>query len=592
MLARDVDGEGTGLVDRGRFEAAATQEWGRGGGDGCERPISAPASLVAISEAAGCDVDVVPLPGECGDNQGAFYPPKRENQEVESRRRVIDIISGSRDAENGYYADGEEQLPPSPPPPPGRSNLVLKSRSEPITSNSTTRSPHMVPSGRWQRQWPPTAAAGGSGGDGNGVEAAATTASIARSNSSRSTGSRNARHERSPNCNNSNSIKRPLSQQNLHSLNTLRSLLRQDGVFQDDCPAAMADLTNNDSHHRQSSFDSENRGSEHRGRRLHEQEQNYHRPRFRQETTGFKTRAGVGGGGGGGAGRARLRDNTPSTAATEAQDLATERAAAAARAENILWLRSRGDLVGLRRVMSKADPSASGVVSQREMERVVLRRFGTGLAADEARELATRHRKEYNGRSMVDYNRLCDTLEAKEAGIFGGPAGAALSSSTSSLSYAGRGRGRVRRGEEQQQQERLLSSSSRQDGRDKGMGAATSGSIKHAAGGRTRYNQKRYSRRGVPDLGFAVGGSGGENIRVEESQLVRRARAKTLALLERFGTLSVDCVFGQVDPGVCVYRRPIYVLVMPTLSQLHRFFPCCHSCNCECAGLLRLRYIL
>ncbi|CAM9156658.1 unnamed protein product, partial [Pylaiella littoralis] len=134
LLARAVDGEDTGLVDRGRFEAAATQDWGRSSG-GCERPTSAPAPVVATPDASRCDGEAAPLPGECGNNQGAFCrPAEKEKQEVESRRRAIDIISGIRDGEKGYCcADGEEQLPPPapPPPPPRRSNQVPPPRSEP-----------------------------------------------------------------------------------------------------------------------------------------------------------------------------------------------------------------------------------------------------------------------------------------------------------------------------------------------------------------------------------------------------------------------------------------------------------------------------
>ena len=572
-LAQAVDRENSGLVDRGRFEADASQEWGCGGGK--YHTASAPATTTLVSESCG-NVDAVSPSDACQIRQGAMGNPEGE-QRQESCQREANDTSCTRVDDTGN-ADGEERVsaPPPPPPPPlppppqspsTRPKLGAQaSSSEPASSR--VRSPPTVSFEHWQRHR--MMANMGTGSEDNDAKAAATTASIARVNSSRSNGSTSDRRETPRNDGKNRNTRQSLSQKHLNSLNTLRSLLQEDGIFDD-----FDGSDNRD--HRQPRAHTKSGNRERRDRRFHELEQ--HRQRFREEEAHFGTVRSRGGGGRADGGRrdtARhhrvhgeesqpmssyfvprrggARSNHRRTqsggggtgagkgvSAAEAQDLERGRAAAA-RAENILSLRSRGDLVGLRRAMSKADPSASGVVSQREMERVVLRRFGTGLSNDEASELAARYRKEFNGRSMVDYGRLFDSLEVKEAGLFG----RAVASSTSAPSYSGRVRERGVDGREPQQQQR---SSSRHSGdRRARSGDPKRGSylVPAAAGERNRYSQRRYCRRGVPECDVAVPG----DAPAEESQLVRRARAKTLDLLDRHGTRSVDCVFGLIDQGV------------------------------------------
>lgn len=164
--------------------------------------------------------------------------------------------------------------------------------------------------------------------------------------------------------------------------------------------------------------------------------------------------------------------------------------------------------------MSRADPSGSGVISQREMERVFLRRFGSGFSDDEARGLAARYGKKISGRAMVDYGRLFDSLEAKEAGLCGE---AALQ-------------------REQPSNEK----------REKHAGSATPRAILPAPAGSRSSNRQTGCARTMKK------GDGDGSVREappEESQLARRARAKTLALLDLHGTRSVDKVFGLIDPG-------------------------------------------
>lgn len=578
-LARAVDREGSGLVDRGQFEAAAMQDWGHSGGE-CQETISAPARLAAESEAVGSE-DALPLPGAWENHKSAVSCPEEQQQQVGSRNRENNA-NCTRVGDKKYAGSEERIAPPPPPPPSDRPKLVLQpSRSELATTSSRVRSPPTVSFDHWQRH---RTTIRGTGSEDNGVEALVATAPTGTGNSSRRNGSNND-HCETPNNNSNINInndgKRSLSQKRVNSLNTLRSLLRQDGVFD------YVDRASNGDQHRHASFDSESGGQKHRDRRPQQQEQ-HHRQRFHEDQSGFRTARGGGGGGGGGEQRGNsgneehrhLRDengrvsgssyDTPKGsgvgfnrggrqqdgtagghAVAEAKDI-ERRQAIATRGESILQLRSRGDLVGLRRAISKADPSASGVVSQREMERVVLRRFGTGLGNDEASELAVRYRKEFNGRSMVDYDRLLDSLDAKEAGLFD-QAGAP---SPSTPSRSGRARERERGEGQRQQQQRLWSRDSKDKRARPASTAAVEGSRRRgsslappAAGARNRYRQRRYSRRGVPECDVAVDGSVGGNIPAEDSQLVRRARAKTLALLERHGTRSVDCVFGLVDPG-------------------------------------------
>lgn len=592
-LARAVDREDSGLVDRGRFEAAATQDWGQGGGE-CEEATSAPERFEGESEAFGND-DARPLPGACENRKSVLSCPEEQQQQAGSRNGTNDA-SCARIGDN-QYADGEERIAPPPPPPRSESpNLVRQaSTSELATTSSRVRSPPTVSFDHWQRH---RTTIRGAGSEDNEVTAPVATALSATRDGSRKNSSNsdhcetanksNSGSSSSDNNNNNKDDKRPLPQKRVNSLNTLRSLLRQDGVFD------YADTANNGDYRRHSSFDSGSGGWERRGRRPQQQEQSHSR-RLHEDQRGLRTARGGDGGGGelrrnsgnvehrhprdesapafgssyagpkrghvgfNRGGRRQSKDGTGGGhAVAEAQNLERRRQAIATRAESILRLRSRGDLVGLRRAMSKADPSASGVVSQREMEQVVLRRFGTGLGNDEASELAARYRKEFNGRSMVDYDRLFDSLDAKEAGLFD----QAVAPSSSTPPYSGhgceRGRGRGRGGGQRQPQQRLLSrDSSGTDKRRPASTAAVAGSRRRgsslappAAGARTRYRQRRCNRRGVPKCNAPAEELAGGTVPAEDSQLVRRARAKTLALLDRHGTRSVDCVFGLVDPGV------------------------------------------
>lgn len=579
-LAQAVDGNNTGLVDSGRFEAAAIQDWGRGGGK--HHATSSPARLTPESEACGT-VDAVSTSHACENRQGAFCHPEGQ-QRQESCQLGANDTTCTRVKDTGTVYGKERVSPPPPPlptPPPTpseRPKLGLQtSRSELAATTSRVRSPPAVSFDHWQRHRMMTNT--GTGNEENETKAATAPASIARTNSSRSNGSSGGRRETPRNDGNHGNTRKSPSQKHLNSLNTLRSLLQEDGIF-DDMDG------NNNGDRRESPTHTKSVDRERRDRQPREHEQQQHRQRFREGEAGSGAGRSRGGSRGGGADgeqrgtakqhRARKEDGQaasfssfaprgagvgpknrrrqpggggPSSgrtvSAAEARDLERGRAIAA-RAENILHMRSRGDLVGLRRAMSKADPSASGVVSQREMERVILRRFGTGLSNDEASELAARYRKEFNGRSMVDYGRLFDSLEVKEAGIFG--RALATSSSASTPSSSGKGRERGRCGRERQQHERLSSRHGGDRRARSGNPRRGSSFVPAAAGERNRYSQRRYCRRGVPecDCDGVVPG----NVPVEESQLVRRARAKTLALLDRHGTRSVDCVFGLIDPGL------------------------------------------
>eukprot|EP00752_Nemacystus_decipiens_P001380 g1367.t1 len=571
-LARAVDREQSGLIDREKFEAAASQDWGNGGRE-IQGMTSAPARLAAESESFGSE-DASPLPSACENRARALGGREEQQREEASRNRSINANCARADEkENADNEERGEQPPPPPPPPSERPKLLPQaSRSDLATTNSRERSPATVSFDYWQRNRTTTRE---TGSEDNGIEASAAAALTATGPNTTRDGNINDACEtpkytnnRSSNGHNDND-KRSLSQKRANSLNTLRSLLREDGVFD------YADKVDSGHYHRRSSFGSESGGWKRRDRRPQQEEQNQSQ-RSHEDQMEFKSARGRGGGdrrdnsgkaqhrrardesGLASAHGGRRRQGTHGTGGDQARSADLERRQAiATRAESILRLRSRGDLVGLRRAMSKADPSASGVVSQREMERVVLRRFGTGLGSDEASELAARYRKEFNGRSMVDYDRLLDSLDVKEAGLFD-QAVAAASSSPSTVPCSGRGlergRGGGQRQQPQQQQQRFLSREREEERARPASMAAVEGSRRRgsswappAAGARTRYSQRRYSRRGVP--GFATDDLVGQKIPAEDSQLVRRARAKTLALLDRYGTRSVDCVFGLVDPG-------------------------------------------
>ncbi|CAN0453998.1 unnamed protein product, partial [Ectocarpus sp. 8 AP-2014] len=569
-LAQVVDREGSGLVDRGYFEAAATRDWGSGGRDGGwqGRPTSAPGRVHgAVAE---------PQSGS-----GALNSPGEHANHTQA-----DDGSKARDSEKGCA--GGEVLPPPPTPSEAPEPLQQWSRSETMGRPSRSRGPSTLSFDYWQQN----AYRRNDSNNAAGAVVANTPASTG-SSSGRSDGNVNGHREHSRNTTgtsatpaaagpkrsnsdyNTHNNKQQLSQKYIQSLQTLRSLLQRDGVFDEVKSTPTADETNK-SNRRSLSFGTENRG---RRRERRRQEQSQHQSSLRPSGGGGSSGGGDGkqrvdsekvehrrfreedgradsppppnGAGANGGGRRQQQWRAGGAASTgktsvvvsdtKAPDNLARARAVAARAESILRLRSRGDLVGLRRAVSKADPSASGVISRREMERVILRRFGTGLEDHEARHLAARYRKDFNGRSMVDYGRLFDSLEIKEGDLFGRGVTSSPGPSTSS------GRGCW----EAQQR-----SSSRDGGggpraRSASMSAAGEGRkrgsrpMRAAAGARTRHSQRRYWRRGVPDAADDDCVRGGAP--AEESQLVRRARAKTLALLDRHGTPSVDCVFGLVD---------------------------------------------
>ncbi|CAM9255909.1 unnamed protein product, partial [Hapterophycus canaliculatus] len=590
-LTRTVDEEGTGLVDRGKFEAQMTQDWGRSGD--CKKTTSAAgfATFSAARDGAVCsDEDAPRSQNGCANQETSFLRPEEEQHQARHQPRPNDG-TGARDSQTRFFS-GEELLPP--PPQSSKIPKPLRSDSTPetTTKGSSACGPPVVSFDHWQRH---RTAARKRDSSENGSDAAAPTASIpARAKASISTSSRSkGRGEKS------RSAKASNNEQNLHpslehlsSLDTLRSLLRQDGVF-DDKAMAMANRTD-DVSRRPSSFLGTSKDRESGGKRRQEQNQDRCQHQSCQvNEVNLRSSGRSDGGGdcrrrgdlsmaknnnllevlrrdasssslsprgasvgcnfaGGRRGNDRPGTCVPVSTAEILQNLEKRGSAIAARAESVLRLRSRGDLVGLRRAVSKADPSASGVVSQREMERAVLRRFGAGLGDDEARELATRYRRDFNGRSMVDYGRLFDSLEAKEAGLLGQP----MPSSSSPSSYSGRGRGWGRRREGQQQQ-RLFSRNSEGGRRArpasmevvKGGQRRGSSSMPAAAGARNRYSQRRYSRRGALDCDNNYNGCIGGDVPAEESQLVRRARAKTLALLDRHGTRSFESIFRLVDPA-------------------------------------------
>lgn len=176
------------------------------------------------------------------------------------------------------------------------------------------------------------------------------------------------------------------------------------------------------------------------------------------------------------------------------------------RAESMLRLHARGDLVGLRLALSRADPSASGVVSKQELQRVVLRRLGVGLSRQEVMSLATRYRPRGDAQNAVDYNNLIDALERTEAALFGG--GWVRNPRTSTTQEKGQRRVEPR--------------------------VPSTGPRNAHTGGRSDSWQHRNLDGSTP---------------TEDVQLVRRVRSKALQILDRHGPRSFDRVFHLVDKG-------------------------------------------
>ena len=566
-LARDVDGGDTGLVERERFEAAAVSSWGRG------------AATVATPSSAASAAASAAAPPPTGSFSATEYrdgsnnivydrgapsggPPPRdgkrvswregEQQQVEPRCTDDFDVEPRVDGRRGHsckfgdgggtawkavlpsgsaYADrdqgsrvtivsGRESGMGENPyagarglPPPPSMTQNMKGASNSYAAGKSRGS--SVSFEQWHRRMT-------AGGDGKHA-AKVSADSVSASGRGKARGRARSVRERAD------------------SLNTLRFLLR--GEVPDSGSTMEGDAGN----HGQwfENRDREDRNKPHR----HQHQQSSSRREERAlpgaaddgtggcgGTNGGERRGRVGvrkslapserhavglevysatdsvsSGGGRRTGAASHRADGDASASLQEQERAHKHAG---RAESILRVRSRGDWVGLRRALSRADPSGSGVISQREMERVFLRRFGSGFSDDEARGLAARYGKKISGRAMVDYGRLFDSLEAKEAGLCGE---AALQ-------------------REQPSNEK----------REKHAGSATPRAILPAPAGSRSSNRQTGCARTMKK------GDGDGSVREappEESQLARRARAKTLALLDLHGTRSVDKVFGLIDPG-------------------------------------------
>ncbi|CAM9191938.1 unnamed protein product, partial [Laminaria digitata] len=533
-LARDVDGGDTGLVDRERFETAAVGGWGR------EAAVAAAAATESFSATGHRNRNETILYDRGAPQGGA--PPRDgkrvswsgEGEQVEPRRCTDEFYAvepgesraDGRRGRSRKVGDGGG----------GKAQRVSDWRGASGKSRSSAVS---------FEQWHRRMTAGG-GDDGHAAKAPPDSVSISVSVGGR--GKAKKGRARS-------------SCGRADSLDTLRSLLREEGA--DGESAAVEDGGGGVSagnHCRW--FESR----DHRGNMNGPQNRTQqHQRSSRREGCALPGAGGndidhcggaSGGGGGGRRGGAGARKSlAPSrrravdpdlysaatqnfsqggerrTAGTAAHDADGDTSASlqeaeraqhknAGRAESILRVRSRGDLVGLRRALSRADPSGSGVISQREMERVVLRRFGSGFSDDEARGLALRYGKEISGREMVDYGRLFDSLEAKEAGLCGGEATPGLREQQPSV-------------KEKDQ---------------KHAGSTAPRSLVPAAAGARTSNRRAGGAR-IAHEGDGDGDAFVREVPPEESQLARRARAKTLALLDLHGTRSVDQVFGLIDPG-------------------------------------------
>lgn len=556
-LARDVDGGDTGLVDRERFEASAMGGWGReataaaaaptesvsatghrNGGKNTVHDRGAPpggtpprggkrvswreeGEQQQVEPRRTCDFDAEPGEGRANGQHGRSY--KVGDGGGKAWKAVL--RSGSAYADRDHQGDratvvsrregGMEENPHAstrgiPPPPP-----VAQKMKEASNAYAAGKSRGSAVS---FEQWHRRMTAGGDGGHAAKVPADG----VSASGRGKAKGRARSARERAD------------------SLNTLRSLLRGEG------PDGESVVEGGAGNHWQW-FESRDRGNGNGPYR-----QQHRRSSSRREEHALPGAAGDGAGRCGGTsggerrGRAGVRKSLappercaigPFSATDSASPGGGRRAGAAAhdadgedtsaslreterahrhagRAESILRIRSRGDLVGLRRALAKADPSASGVISQREMERVILRRFGSGFSDDEARGLAARYGKEIRGHAMVDYGRLFDSLEAKEAGLCGD---AALRWEQPSVKK-----------------------------REKHAGSTTPREILPAAAGSRSSNRRTGCARTLRE------GDGDGSVceaPPEESQLARRAQAKTLALLDLHGTRSVDQVFGLIDPG-------------------------------------------
>lgn len=558
-LARDVDGDGTALVERRKFEFAAIEDWGRlDQGNGRQQALSPTRRKgdrgelqehILVAEVRGTDDEASFDVGTDHDASHATSPP-----EVVLSNGVL--LHGDRNdrSTEGSMADLDQLplQPPPPPPPPPVTRQAQTLRLQHPTGDGRLFSP-TVSFEDWRKivcgRRNSDSSLHSSGGSARGQAGA---------------GRRHNRETTTSNDEPSTTRQRQRQGQlaQPHSLQTLRFLLERDDFGStagrvEWQPTAATTMTQAEQQQQQRGEGYRRPRSQVQLQHQQQQQQQHERgPRdgdrggdgeITGETAGRDRGRGLQRGNQRSASRGRpssapagirvrgsarlvgrkgerlslMRDDsTRGCCVTDAAG------AHPARAESILRLRSRGNLVGLRRALSKADPSASGVLSQRELERVIVRRFGAGLGEDEARGLSERYRRDLCGRSMVDYNRLVDTLEeAVEAGV----ASVAAEASTAVGSSA--------RSNQARSEERCHFANAHCGQRE----------IRGSKVGSSAVDARRRRERAVLVV----------DVPAEESQLVRRARSKTLALLDRHGSRSVDRVFQLVDPGgsdfcVCV----------------------------------------
>lgn len=590
LLARDVDDSGTGLVQRSKFETAAMKDWGRD-------------TSSIRGQYSGDEHQQLAFPAR-DVRRGSLETEaigKTESHAVARGTRSPRTSRGDENSQKDLCERPSPALPQPPPPPPPSSSPPPPPPSLPPSPPSpppraTRRTPtskhQHLPGGRpggptvsfedWHRlAWNRRNKSNidlASNSSGGSAQSAAAALDIDRCPYQRGQNTPGRGHQTSY----SKAQKRRSSypgynarlshhHRHPHPLQTLRLLLERDGF---DSTAGRTEWrptsagggyqqSGQDQGHRPRPKRSRNEGrnggerrvggssctgsgtvntriaglegvgggEQDRGRRLYREER---RPSNRSgpfcAPAGNRTYPA--------AGRSWRKSQRRHFKAAWNQDSTREESEAhATRAESILRARSRGDLVGLRRALSKADPSGSGVISQREMERVILRRFGAGLGASEAKELSSRYRSELNGRSMVDFGRLVDALED-----------------------SGEGDVTPAVGEGANCQE--LEHSHIENRQEKGGNRRTR--LRQGAVG---IDQARRSRVDHDSSRDREGGSDGPP---EQSQLMRRARSKTLAVLENHGYRSLDSVLQSIDPGVCacmcVYVRVcacmcVYVLM-------------------------------
>lgn len=517
-LAREVDTDDTGLVDRKKFEKAAIEEWGRDPGVVAKLP-SPPSRYQRGRSVKGQLVSKNGTPRRTGQRaerwsghdvrQSGFHVTDRnvtrDKADFSDRPRFVmsssaappvvmeehgssicssrnchprvvndhgdsggeEILPGKGALVEGSPVKREHRLPPAPFETQGN-GVTSRSKARRGTSRSTT-----MPFNRWHQITQRGAAA-------DGTEASVTKDVYCRAmrfpaaNDTVKNGSGNKRSFRA----------------GLQSLSTLRSLLLRrclgDEVNDHPLRQKVADGCRDPGHHPHQSQCNQDYDEHVTSRReVGDKRKDRGRKHFRQQFVRSASAPAYSG-----TLRGRGRSDELSGRCTYNEDALR---ADVARAEKTLRLRCREDLVGLRTAFSRADPSRSGVISSLEMERSILRRFEAGLGSKEARALATKFRRNFGSRSMVNYDNLVDDLEAVDIG-------------------------RVVTGRELPYRSKVKCSPE-----------ATMAS-------------HRTNERGHRNVSH-------DDPPVEESQLMRRSRAKALALLNQHGIESINRVFGHLDPG-------------------------------------------